>query len=322
MIEAGKFISNRLLIILYLLASVLLIAGCTTKKIQKATKADPEIERNMTSGFSAYSKGDLEKAIFYYQKALETARLANDAEAIANAAYNMAAILLQKGEVALAITNLVEAEAEYTISGKVPPEIYLLYAKALDLDNKYDDALQKLALIADKQPLAISAQRLLISSRLQYKKGELNEAEEALKLILEDQKLLSVLSLTSQAEAMELAAAIANQKMDKEKTIMYLKEAMSLYKKAYAYRKMAEISKQIGTILDKEEDKTAAAEYYLQAARTFYYLNDTNTAAQLFKELDKMVSDKNVVLPNYTLDRINFMRLIIIHSSTNSVIKK
>jgi tetratricopeptide (TPR) repeat protein len=306
---------NNLLLALCLIS---LVGGCATKKIETPFKPDPEIERNMASGFSAYNKGDIEKATFYYQKALEKARLANDSEAIGKAAYNYAASLMQNADIPSALISLKEAEAEYAITGNTPPELYLLFANALEKEKKYEEALQKLALIK-KAPKELVSQQILLQSRLLYEQNKVQEADQELKKIINNKDNFSALTTILQAEAMELAAELSHIRSDEQATIKYLKKAISLYRKSFAYNKMAETTKNLAIILEQEKNKADAAEYYLQAARSFYYLQNTNTMQQILKQLNIILSDEKMQLHPHTVERISLLKSTIENSSTNIV---
>jgi hypothetical protein len=100
----------------------------------------------MTSARLAFERGLNAEAIVLYRQALDRAREMDDAAAIADASYNLAAALVQAGASAPAAAALLESEAEARRAGGDLADVLLLRARVARLERAPSEA----AALADR----------------------------------------------------------------------------------------------------------------------------------------------------------------------------
>src|SRR5438045_2154785 len=86
------------------------LSSCATHR--SAAIADSELTAATTAAQLAFGQDRIELAAQLYARALTRARAMDDASAIADAAYNLAACLTELGQYSRALVQLDEAEAE------------------------------------------------------------------------------------------------------------------------------------------------------------------------------------------------------------------
>jgi len=94
----------------------------------------------MASGRLAFERGLNAEAVGMYRRALERAREMDDAGAIADASYNLAAALVQAGDYAGAAAALLESEAEARRAGGNIADVLLLRARVARLNRNPSEA--------------------------------------------------------------------------------------------------------------------------------------------------------------------------------------
>ena len=136
------------------LSFFLLLAGCRNAPPPTGPPRDVVLTNAMTSGRLAFERGLNAEAVGMYRRALERAREMDDAGAIADAAYNLAAALAQGGDYGGAAAALLESEAEARRAGGNIADVLLLRARVARLNRNPSEA----AALADRV-LADSASR-------------------------------------------------------------------------------------------------------------------------------------------------------------------
>ena len=116
---------GRSLLVVALLSTVAL--GCSGGRGR--ARLDSTIRRQATAGAEAFAEGEVDEADQRYASALRRAWQLDDAEEIAHAAYNLAAVRASQRRYREAEDLLAEAEAELLRANESPRDVYLLEAK-------------------------------------------------------------------------------------------------------------------------------------------------------------------------------------------------
>lgn len=126
-----------------LVLAALLLASCAgpAPKHPPGVAADTGWARAMKAGRTAFERGDLESAAGFYGAALSRGRIMDDASAIADAAYNLAACRVALGEYESARALLQEAKAEMSRSDREPGDVLMVEARVLRLLGETEEAL-------------------------------------------------------------------------------------------------------------------------------------------------------------------------------------
>ena len=107
---------------------------------------DAVLTNAMTSGRLAFERGMNAEAVVLYRQALDRSREMDDAGAIADASYNLAASRVRAGDYAAAAASLLESEAEARRAGGNVADALLLRAKVARLNGSSSQA----AALADR----------------------------------------------------------------------------------------------------------------------------------------------------------------------------
>ena len=116
--------------------------GCFNARVPTGPPPDAVLTNAMTSGRLAFERGLNPEAVSLYRQALDRAREMDDAVAIADASYNLAAALVRGGEGARAATALLESEAEARRAGGNVADVLLLRAKVARLNGAPAEAVE------------------------------------------------------------------------------------------------------------------------------------------------------------------------------------
>ena len=149
--------------------------GCFNAPPPTGPPRDAVLTNAMASARLAFEQGLNAEAVALYRQALDRAREMDDAGAIADASYNLAAALVQAGEGARAAAALLESEAEARRAGGNVADVLLLRAKVARLNRAPAEAVA----LADRV-LTDSASRPTTGHRVQAHvlKGEVAVDEE------------------------------------------------------------------------------------------------------------------------------------------------
>jgi thioredoxin-like negative regulator of GroEL len=101
-------------------------SGCSSPPLEKT---DARLSNLASAGRLAFEQGSLTAAARYYTAALERARVMDNAGEIANAAYNLAACMIETGQYTAALRLLEEAGMESRRAGRDAADIRLLTAR-------------------------------------------------------------------------------------------------------------------------------------------------------------------------------------------------
>jgi len=125
----------------YYLAFFLILTACATSMPPKEDTIDTEFAATMSAGRVAFDRGLIEQAATLYQQALRRARTMDNAAAIGDAAYNLAACRIRLGQLEQARSLLAEARTEIlSVQGDVS-DIQLVEAKVARLQGNPEEAL-------------------------------------------------------------------------------------------------------------------------------------------------------------------------------------
>lgn len=138
--EKGGLPSPCLLVSLSPCLLVLLTVGCSNAPLPTGPPRDVVLTSAMTSGRLAFERGLNTEAVVLYGQALDRAREMDDAGAIADASYNLAAARVQVGDHAGAAAALLESEAEARRAGGNLADVLLLRAKVARLNRMPSEA--------------------------------------------------------------------------------------------------------------------------------------------------------------------------------------
>ena len=143
---------NRLPLAFYLgwLGFFLALTGCSAPRPDgeatlpahhKGITDDAEFARTMSAGRVAFDRGLIDQAAVLYQQALRRARAMDSAAAIGDAAYNLAACRIRRGQLEKARALLDEARAEVlSFQGNIA-DIQLVGAMVARLQGNPEEAL-------------------------------------------------------------------------------------------------------------------------------------------------------------------------------------
>ncbi len=115
-------------------------AGCANAPLPTGPPRDAVLTNAMSSARLAFERGLNTEAVVLYRQALDRAREMDDASAIADAAYNFAAAILQSGANEQARLALLEAEAEARRGGGNLADVLLMRAKVARLNGATSEA--------------------------------------------------------------------------------------------------------------------------------------------------------------------------------------
>ena len=128
---------RRLFIALILLPLV----GGATSPTSTVPPKDKELSRTSNLARAAFEDGATAKAMDLYRKALNRARVMDDASEISNAAYNLALCHIILGQLDQASASLAEAKAAFKRNGSNPADMLLLEATIAQRQGKLEQAL-------------------------------------------------------------------------------------------------------------------------------------------------------------------------------------
>ena len=119
---------------------LVLLAGCVNTPPPAGPPRDAVLANAMTSARLAYERGLTTEAAALYGQALRRARHTDDAGAIADAAYNLAAALMEARDYGAARQALLESEAETRRGGGNVADVLLLRAKVARVTGSTTEA--------------------------------------------------------------------------------------------------------------------------------------------------------------------------------------
>ncbi|MBI2437333.1 MAG: hypothetical protein HYV36_00760 [Lentisphaerae bacterium] len=265
-----------------LLAIVLAISGAGCKTPPEVIRADQEIERNVAVAHGAYAAGDLAKAVIYYQKALQRARVIDSPSGIIRNAYNLAACLAALRSYDAAQAYLDEARLEVEHSGIPCPELPLLEAKIARAQGQFQEA-EDLARTELKKHKALNAdiqvQWLLLKAELKCDQDQAAAAEIELTAIAPRQ--LQACRAEIKAETALTRAHIEMRKHSLTEAARQYDMAAAYWRSARRYGDMAAALDQAAHAYEAAGNNSAAADRCYRAARSLFESGQTEQARDL-----------------------------------------
>lgn len=128
-----------------LLVLVLMVGGCrSSAPMDSSTVA--KVVRYSESAAESFAEGDAEGAIQTFRKAIHRSWAADDPYHAGTNAYNMAAVLFDRGKHADALDRLVDARVDLARAGSSAGNTYLLEAKIAQAEGRFSDASRMIGL--------------------------------------------------------------------------------------------------------------------------------------------------------------------------------
>ena len=277
---------RRLLVALSPCLLVLLTAGCFNTPLPTGPPRDAVLTNAMTSGRLAFERGLNAEAVVLCRQALDRAREMDDAAAIADASYNLAAALVRAGDYAGAATALLESEAEARRAGGKLADVLLLRARVARLDRSPSEAVALADLVlTDRASRPTSAHRV----QAHVLKGEV-AAEEGNWPVAEQQARLARNALGRTGDTVNpallagvvgLRGRIARGRGNLGEAARLFDRQADLLRRAHLYRDMADAtadSAQAWTSLGRPDE---AGPRFYRAARAAAAQGDAAGARSL-----------------------------------------
>ena len=120
---------------------LLTLAGCANSPTSTVPPKDKELARVGHLARAAFEEGAPAQAIELYRKALNRARVMDDATEIGNAAYNLALCQIILGQLDQASAMLAEAKEAFEREGNTLADVLLLEATVAQRQGKLEQAL-------------------------------------------------------------------------------------------------------------------------------------------------------------------------------------
>lgn len=282
-----------------LLLAALSLAACGGSPADPGPPPDQKLDAANRAGTQALSLGMPAQAVRQYKQALARAYERDDAEAIADTAYNLALAEIRAGDpkAALATTRATEAELRRR-QVAAPAELLLVQAAAAyragDLTTAASAAEQALTLKArdpDTAPRAWFIRGLVAADR--GDSATLAQAIAALPAAVSAKQAADL-----QADRQELVGRAALLDGRAADALAAFEQAAANRQQAIDYRGMARALAQAGEAALKLGQSAEAAVFYLRAGRSSLLQGDSAAATPQLKraeELARQTSQTGIV---------------------------
>lgn len=282
-----------------LLLAALSLAACGGSPADPGPPPDQKLDAANRAGTQALSLGMPAQAVRQYKQALARAYERDDAEAIADTAYNLALAEIRSGDpkAALATTRATEAELRRR-QVAAPAELLLVQAAAAyragDLTTAASAAEQALTLKArdpDTAPRAWFIRGLVAADR--GDSATLAQAIAALPAAVSAKQAADL-----QADRQELVGRAALLDGRAADALAAFEQAAANRQQAIDYRGMARALAQAGEAALKLGQSAEAAVFYLRAGRSSLLQGDSAAATPQLKraeELARQTSQTGIV---------------------------
>jgi tetratricopeptide (TPR) repeat protein len=254
------------------------LSGCATHRI--ASSADSELTAATTAAQLAFANDRIELALQLYGGALARARALDDAAAIADAAYNLAACLIELGQYSPALVQLDEAEAEAKRAGRPIVDVLLLRATVAHLQIKPTLAMALADQILSQNPPPSNterAQAYLVKAEASCDAGDAAGAENAL-------RGLNAATISSPVLRARLISAIASTRRlekDWKAAASEFDRAADAARVAHRYPLMGRDLADAGRAYQAGGNHGMAADRFYRSARSAYGLGNATDALKL-----------------------------------------
>ena len=265
------------------------LAGCANAPLPTGPPRDAVLTNAMTSARLAFERGLNTEAVVLYRQALDRAREMDDASAIADAAYNLAAALVQAGAYQDARLALLEAEAEARRAGGNLADVLLMRAKVARLNG----ATSEVVALADRV-LTDPASRPAAGHRVQTHvlKGDVAAEQRNWAAAAEQARLAQkalggagdTVSPALLAGVVGLRGRIASGRGELPAAARFYDRRADLLRQARLYRDMAEAMEQSARVWARLELPAEAGPRFYRAARAAGAQGDAGRARTLLAE--------------------------------------
>ena len=269
-----------------LILAALILSSCAgpAPRHPAGVAADAEWARAMKAGRTAFERGDLDLAARFYGAALSRGRIRDNASAIADAAYNLAACRLAQGEHESARALLKEAKAEMARSHEEPGgDVLLVEAQVAWLMGEPEKAFSLTEQLLDGPQTEVAEglqrQARLLRGKIACVEGNAERATAELQsadTIGGDPANPAVNAVRS-----ELTGCISLLQGDAAQAARHFDREAEFLREAGHYRTMADALIRAGDAYHRAFLEGEAADRWFRAARTIFTLGDSPQARDL-----------------------------------------
>jgi tetratricopeptide (TPR) repeat protein len=245
--------------------TLLTLVGCAPSPTSTTPRKDKELSRTSDLARAAFEEGATAKAVDLYGKALNRARVMDDATEIGNTAYNLALCHIILGQLDQASALLAEAKAAFERSGSNPADVLLLEATVAERQGKLEQAQsladQVLSASPDENDLF---QVALLKATIACEQADPARAKTA--LVEADQHHVTDVPLLAARE--RLAGSIFLLERDPAEAAAAFDRAAALFQEAKQYRDMALTLRRAGEAYREAGDAQQAEDRLFRAKRS------------------------------------------------------
>lgn len=259
------------------------VAGCGSPPPPTAP-VDAELDRASSSARSAFDRGELPEAAMLYGQALTRARALDDPREIADAAYNLAACLMEQSQLGRARELLHEAQWELKQINQNEDDVLLLEAKIAHEQGHDDEALaltdRLLSQPRPKEGAGPSVGVYLLRGRLAIDRHDMGTAIHELAAATaqsktkDDRTTAGILGLTAQISLEQNKPALAAGQFDSQS---------QFFAAGGDYGGMGIALARAGNAYLAAGDPARAADRLYRAARCLFSLGQTTQAEKLIE---------------------------------------
>ncbi|GAB4372149.1 MAG: hypothetical protein Kow00128_20670 [Deltaproteobacteria bacterium] len=264
-------------------ALLLLSCGGSGPRPEAGASADAEWIRAMKAGRSAFSRGDLDPAVRFFETALSRGRAMDDPAAIVDAAYNLAAVRMARGEYPAARRLLRDAEAESARTGGPPGDLLLLLARTAWRMDDPGEALRLTDRLIGSSGTSggnLVRQALLLRGRIACERGD---GERARAELAKADETGGGPDPATQAFRSGLSGCILRLSGDAAVAASEFDREAERFREAGLYRNMGDALSRAGAAWSGAVRPSEAADRWFRAARAFFALGDLPRANDLAK---------------------------------------
>ena len=257
------------------------LCGCASH--HAGAGGDRELTLATASAELAFSQGQTALAAELFARALARARAMDDSAAIADAAYNLAACLIEIGQYQRAHDLLDEAEAESIRAGASGADVLLVKAKVARLQKRPAEAVSLAEQVLHHRPPPTDAERAqayLVKAEAACDAGDLVSAANDLERV----KLATSSSLSLRARLAAAHGQLDSLRKQWQSATHEFDVAADLMRQAHHYRSMSRALADAGRAAQAARRDDAAADRYYRAARSAYGLGDLSDSMQWIAE--------------------------------------
>jgi tetratricopeptide (TPR) repeat protein len=221
------------------------------------------MERHANAGQLALALEQPEQAVAQFRDALARARERDDAEAIGDLGFNLAAAQLQANQPEAALDTATGVESELARRGLAPvPALQLAEAIALYRTGRSAAADKLAAQVENTADQEAAARAAFLRGLVADDAGDIAGLRDALN------RITGVSGAEHQADIEELSARLALRSGDPRIARAWAKQAADLRRELVDYRALARCLALEARAAESAGDPSVAADLYLRAGRT------------------------------------------------------